>query len=296
MKNLLFGFFTLVICLLTTLKAQSQFYYYNSKYYDKEIIFEVGGSAGTMHAYTDVGRKKFSFFIPDNFDLKSTRTNVTFYAGVTIKDVIGLRLEYIQGNIAADDANGTYKFRNTNFRSSISEIALVGEFHPLAVSYLKPPPRLSPYVAAGIGYFTFNPQTNYKGNWIDLKPLRTEGQGFAEYPDRKEYKLASISLPLGAGLKYELSPFFTVRGEVLFRYTLTDYLDDAKSTSVDPSLYFKYFSEQKAALASALTNRTKEKNPASPHNLVYKGSNNNNDAFVTVNIKFGIALGRERVH
>ena len=35
--------------------------------------------------------------------------------------------------------------------------------------------------------------------------LHTEGEGFAEYPDRKEYKLKQINFPVGAGIKYKIA-------------------------------------------------------------------------------------------
>ena len=63
------------------------------------------------------------------------------------------------------------------------------------------PPAVSPYILAGIGYFHFNPQANLNDNYVDLQPLHTEGQGFAEYPNVKEYKLSQINFPVGIGSK-----------------------------------------------------------------------------------------------
>lgn len=295
MKHLILK--SIIACsLIFVLKnANAQYYYYNNNYYDKDLIWEIGGSFGSMHAYTDVGRKQFTFFLPSNIDFKSTKTNTSIYLGFLYQDVIGMRLEATFGNVANNDANGSYPWRNTSFRSSISEFAVITEFHPFNLNYLKPVPRLSPYLNGGIGIFSFNPQTNYKGKWIDLQPLSTEGQGFKEYPNSKPYKLQSISIPFGGGLKYEVSPIITVRAEALARYTLTDYLDDAKQESINPDVYDLYFNEQKAQLAAALTNRTKEYDPNSNYDLIYKGGNRFNDFFLSFNLKFGLTLGRERI-
>jgi hypothetical protein len=285
----------IILFLFSSATTFSQYYYYNNKYYDSDLIWEVGTSFGTMHAYTDVGRRNWTPVVHKNFDLKSAKTNRTLYVGFLYQNLMGLRLEFTSGSIAAADSNAAYKFRNTNFRSDIKELTLVGELHPLMFKFWNNLPRLSPYLTAGIGVFAFNPQTYYNGQWIDLKPLSTEGQGFAEYPDRKHYSLISVSVPVGIGLKYEICRLVSMRLETLVRNTLTDYLDDASETSIDPNLYSNYFPKQKAALAAALTNRSKEVDPESNHEIIYKGGGRTKDKFVTVNLKVGITLGRQRI-
>lgn len=39
-------------------KASAQYYFYDDKYYDAPLIFEVGGSIGIMNCLTDVGGNK----------------------------------------------------------------------------------------------------------------------------------------------------------------------------------------------------------------------------------------------
>ena len=81
--------------------------------------------------------------------------------------------------IAADDANSTLderKERNLNFRSEIWEAYAAAEFNFFE---FEPGTKLNhtPYINAGFGIFSFNPEANYNGDWIALRPLRTEGQG-----------------------------------------------------------------------------------------------------------------------
>ncbi|MEI9957878.1 MAG: hypothetical protein WDM90_16620 [Ferruginibacter sp.] len=64
--------------------------------------------------------------------------------------------------------------------------------------------------------------------------MHTEGQGFLEYPDKKIYSLHQIAIPVGAGLKYELSQMITLRAEYIYRILNTDYLDDVSTTYVNP--------------------------------------------------------------
>ncbi len=105
-------------------------------------------------------------------------------------------------------------------------------------------PRLRPYVFAGFGVYHFNPQgslTDANGNvtWYDLKPLRTEGEGMAQYPNRKEYSLTQFNVPMGAGIKYFLSHKTTIGLEVSYRQTFTDYIDDVSTNYIDPKYFDK---------------------------------------------------------
>ena len=99
------------------------------------------------------------------------------------------------------------------------------------------PPRLSPYVVAGAGVYSFDPQAKLNGQWYSLQPLHLEGQGFAEYPDRKTYQLTQLNLIGGLGLKYEINSLFNARLEFAHRFLFTDYLDDASEIDyIDPTL------------------------------------------------------------
>ena len=61
---------------------------------------------------------------------------------------------------------------------------------------------VSPYGILGIGFLVFNPQAKYKGTWVDLQPLRTEGQGLvAGRP--APYSLIQFIIPVGFGIQWE---------------------------------------------------------------------------------------------
>ena len=181
--------------------ATAQYYFYNDDYYDSPILFEVGASLGAMNSLTDIGGNKG---VGKRFvkDLNMGKTSICggIFVSAIYKNAVALRLEGTFGKISGDDkvlekvdpldiAKTRYN-RNVNFRSKITEFSLTAELHPLFIfinyeDRESGPPRMSPYLLGGVGFFTFNPQTEYKGKWIDLQPLSTEGQGFAEYPDKK---------------------------------------------------------------------------------------------------------------
>lgn len=302
--------YALLFCLsiLFYKETEAQYRLYNDKYYESNLLIEIGGSFGAMNCLTDlggnagVGKKFFK-----DINLENSQPCKGIYVGLLYKDVIGVRIEATLGDVNAHDSIlkpvaastfGRYD-RNLSFKSSIAEIALIGEFHPLALFDFgnKNFPRLSPYLLAGIGSFSFNPQANLKGNWIDLHPLRLEGQGFKEYPDRKEYSLNAICYPVGFGIKYEISAFFAARLEFIYRFTNTDYLDDASQGEyIKPELFSQYLSPRNTLLATQLYARHKELNP---NFVLYpgqiRGQINNNDAYLSVNLKLGITLGREKI-
>src|SRR6185436_19258578 len=95
----------------------------------------------------------------------------------------------------ASSTSGRYE-RNLSFKSRIAEVQLGFEVHPLFFKNYedRDPPPFSPYLVVGVGYYSFDPQANLNGQWYAQHELRTEGQGFGEYPDRKPYKLSQLNL------------------------------------------------------------------------------------------------------
>jgi len=288
--------------------AAAQYYFYDDDYYDNPVTFEVGASIGAINCLTDIGGTKG---IGKRFvkDLNLGKTNFCggIYINAMYKNAVALRLEGAFGQISASDnvlanvdpldiAWQRYN-RNTSFRSKISEVSLTLELHPLFIfinyeDRESDPPRLSPYLLAGVGYFSFNPQTDLKGKWIDLQPLSLEGQGFTKYTDLKTYKLQQMNFPLGLGVKYELSPLVNLRGEFVYRVLQTDYLDDVSGTYANPDWFADYFTGTKYDNAIALYDRQMTKVTGVGGK---RGSAKQKDAFFSFNIKLGLTLGRQRI-
>jgi len=295
--------FIVLVSLFGSTQSFGQYYYYNDKYFDTDWLFEIGGSTGAMFALTDVGRiykkKKIILLSHRRFDQKLVKPNYTFYAGMMYQNTVGIRLEYTTGNIEGNDMHNTVEsprhITGLNFRSAIREVAAIGEFHPIMLKYYDDMPRFSPYIMAGIGVFSFKPEGNYRGQWIDLKPLNTEGQGFREYPDRQEYSLTAVSFPVGLGIKWEATAFFNLRAEVIGRFTTTDYIDDASQDYIEADLFYKYFNTQKAALATAMAERYHTQDPIHDYTNYIRGGKVSNDGYITFNLKLGIVLGREKI-
>jgi len=292
----------LVIC--HPLKAQ--YYYYNNKYYENAVVFEFGPSFGVMNCLTDLGGKKGigKNFIKD-LNWKNVKLSYGFYALAMYQNKIGLRLEGTFGEVSAYDSIlknvqsstfGRYE-RNLSFKSKISDFQLAVEIHPLMFKFYddEEPSLFSPYGVIGVGYYSFDPQAKLNGRWYSLQPLRTEGQGFKEYPDHKPYKLNQFNISAGLGVKYEINSLFNAKLELNHRILSTDYLDDVSTEYIDPSLFSNYLPLNLAAVAEQLSNRKGELNPSDITSIGdQRGDPKDNDAFFTIQLKIGITLGRQR--
>jgi hypothetical protein len=228
------------------------------------------------------------------------------YASYQPNEWLGLRLAINRGTLEGDDAiikgKGGYeearKYRNSNFRSRITEAMLLVEIYPTVFIEGDPSDvfaKLRPYVAIGAGMFHFNPQGTdpLTKEWVDLRPLHTEGQGFAEHPGRKEYKLTQVNIPIGIGAKYFISESVNVGLEILHRTTFTDYIDDVSTTYIDPSSFYAHLPLAQAQLAQRMANKSGNNGATTPYATGAKrGTATNNDAYFSVNAKLGIRLNR----
>ncbi|MEO9021790.1 MAG: DUF6089 family protein [Ginsengibacter sp.] len=150
-----------------------------------------------------------------------------------ITDQFTIRGNFMLGKISADDKKGRNKVRNLNFTSGITE-------GNIDLQYFVTPMMqhsLTPYVFLGIAVYHFDPYTyDTTGKKYYLKPLSTEGEGFA--PGAKNYNLTQLAIPFGVGLKLNLSENMNVGFELGLRKLFTDYLDDVSKVYVDESLLF----------------------------------------------------------
>jgi hypothetical protein len=289
-----------MIFLLPDISLRAQYYFYNEEYLSGDVLMEAGCSAGMINSLTDIGGRKGvgKRFVKD-LSWSTTKAAYSAYMAATYRTVVGVRLEVMTGNIGSHDAllrrkdpllSGRYG-RNLSFQSSIMEIQFATELHPLFFKKYDADeaPVLSPYFVLGLGYFSFNPRSQLNGQWYDLHPLRLEGQGFEEYPERQPYKLKQFNVPLGAGLRYELHPLLCIRIEIIHRKLFTDYLDDVSNTYIDPIFFANYMPPDQSAIARQLHSRMQDLQPG--YNTVtgmQRGNNKNNDAYFTIQLKLGI--------
>lgn len=220
--------------------------------------FEVGFALSTMQYEGEIGGR-FPYIYNDLHNPTSrARMGGGINFGYHLTDFISIRGALNVGSVqAADrllkpdpDPAVVYKLtRNLSFRSSIIEAGIVGEFYPLPIIFKRWGQnlgRFNPYIVAGFNVFRFNPRSIYLDKtgahyWVDLKPLRTEGQGmpFANAP--KEYSLTSTAIPLGIGVRFNVNDNISLALEWMNRTTSTDYLDDVSGRYIDNAEFDNFF-------------------------------------------------------
>ena len=299
-------FLALVCSTVLSQPLKAQYYFYNDKYYDKDVVLDLGASFGIMNCLTDLGGKKTTGIknITQAVNWKNSKPSFGAYIMAMYREKIGVRLEATFGEVTGADSTlknynnpGSRYESNLSFKSKIADIQLGLEIHPLMFLNYDDvePPRFSPYTVLGVGYYSFDPQAQLNGQWYSLQPLRTEGQGFSEYADRTPYKLSQFNIAAGLGVKYEISSLFNARLEVNHRFLFTDYLDDVSTTYIDPSLFQRYLPANVATVAQQLHNRKRELKPTAVTNPGdQRGSPTSNDAFFTIQLKVGVIIGRPK--
>ena len=291
----------------SAIDTSAQFYFYNDKYWERPWLIEAGISVGGMNCFTDIGGRKGNggIFIKD-LNLVTTALCGGFYFEASYNYVLGFRIETVFGKVKAYDSILKYDrssaqqryLRNLHFQSKIRELSFLIEFYPLNLFSKRDEEKISlfsPYVVGGIIFFQFNPQAVYEGNWVDLHPLRTEGQGFRQYSDRSDYRLSQAAVPLGIGLRYEASAILNLKLELVHRFLFTDYLDDVSKNYIDPAAFDANLKPEEARIAKRLADRRAELDPSFIGKEGEKRGNSlNKDSYFSLSLKLGIILNRKR--
>lgn len=266
---------------------------------------ELGITVGPSNFLGDLGGNlgQGTKFLKDN-NIELTKLTFGAHYSYYPQDWLGVRLAVNFGKLEGDDnvINGKGGLeearlgRKLSFRSAFQEAILVGEIFPTVFMEEDPADlyhKIRPYGVIGVGAFHFNPQAldPQNGQWVNLQPLRTEGQGMANYPDRKPYKLIQLNVPMGFGIKYWVSENTTLGLEVIHRKTFTDYIDDVSTTYINPAEFNSYFASNPGLAAQAARLADKSGNNPNYSAGKQRGTPNNNDSYYTVGFKLGFRLG-----
>lgn len=302
MKRVVPNVRVIVLCLLLTIFSTRASFSQSITTGDGK--FEVGLGFGPMFFLGDLGGTAGIGrpFVKD-LDFPLTNLSKTLYGSYYPAEWLGFRLALNHGVLKGNDAEAPNKGgaevdrlqRNLSFKSSVLEGILAAEIYPTVFleNYDGLQGKFRPYGVIGIGYFKMNPKAkDVDGKWVALQPLRLEGQGMAEYPDRKEYKLTQMEIPMGVGLKYYVSESFYVGVEVLHRKTFTDYMDDVSTGYIDPVHFDTYLSSYDAARAKRLYYRGTYVTGTSSANIqgFQRGDPSENDAYFSTVLRFGFRL------
>jgi len=206
---------------------------------------------------------------------------------------VGMRFGASYTSLSAGDSASNIpnnQLRNLSFATHLFEMHGGLEVNMLPIEILRY--KFTPYVFGGISAFYFNPfAEDPNGNKVLLRPLSTEGQGLPMYSDRKQYSNVNLAFPIGGGIKAFLGQKLMLTGELGFRYTNTDYLDDVSKSYVNLDTLTSY----KGKLAKAMAYRGSDRN--NPQYGFQRGDTKTNDWYwfgnITVTVYFK-AFGNTR--
>jgi hypothetical protein len=261
------------------------------------FLGDLGGTAG-------VGKP----FVKD-IDFPLTKVSKNIYVNYYASEFLGFRLAFNHGVLEGNDAEAPNKGgaevdrlqRNLSFKTSVLEGYVAAEFYP-TVFFEKFDGligKFRPYGIIGFGMMKYNPKAELNGQWVPLHPLRLEGQGMAEYPDRKPYSLIQKEIPMGIGFKYYIKENMYVGLELLHRQLFTDYIDDVSTGYIDPVYFNTYLPAADAAIARQLYYRgTYSGALTRPQEIqtYQRGDPTENDAFFSTILRIGWRLNGNDEH
>ena len=140
-----------------------------------------------------------------------------------LTDRFALRGNLLFGKLTGSDLNKSGNVaRGFSFKSPVTEISILGEFDILGKKRYKDNmfhKTFSPYIFLGAGTAIVSPTVNYnEANNPGLKNAINEDKAFAQ-------KNSFFSMPIGGGVKMDLTEKWGISLELGKRFTFNDYLD-----------------------------------------------------------------------
>jgi hypothetical protein len=212
-------------------------------------------------------------------DLRATRPAIGVGYNFNVGSIaLGTNLLYT--HLYGDDAFTIQEFqreRNLSVRTNLLEWNLMMEWRPFSRSY-----DLSRfYLTAGVAGIYYNPKAAYNDEWVELRPLGTEGQYFLD--GSAPYSEIDWVIPFGAGYKFRLSRSTSLVLELTARKTFTDYLDDVSTVYADPVL----LEQNNGELARILADRSANGREIGSE----RGNPESDDMYVLLGFKLEQILG-----
>lgn len=262
MKTLHNSLTLLIICFSTVVIAQHTNFntQRNWSLNKKEILFGVGATqflgdlGGRDRIGTDYSLRDLDFKSTNLGGMVGFRYRFhPFWATTTT-----LNVGMVRGNDALTNEI-IRNSRNLHFRSIIVELAQRIEFIVLSdekfgarykIKGLKSAKERNTqlYVFGGVGVAYFNPQAQYQGSWVNLRPLKTEGQGMEGGP--KPYGPVTLTIPAGIGFRMGIGRMWRLGVEATYVKTFTDYIDDVGGVYYDPAVLASQVGQESAYLSN----------------------------------------------
>lgn len=208
----------IVLFFLITCKANSQSFYR----YRFEAPLSISAGVGPTQYFGEL----YSFWKYREGVQPDWHANfsVNYIFGTHLKTRLEGTYYKMSGSDPPSDPRAFRTPRNLHFQAKNLEVSSIFECYLFPVKVNNITRALwNPYVFAGIGMTTNNPQAQLDGKWVDLRPLQLENNPYEKY---------MVVFPMGIGFKYKVNVYMDFRFEGNYRFTMTDYLDDISAYNV----------------------------------------------------------------
>ena len=223
--------------------------------YDYVQQGEFGITAGVAHYFGDLNTRAA---------INRPKPALGLFFRKQFGNYVGMRVSAHYAQLGYSDIyskNDYQRTRNLSFNTNIWELAVQGDFNFFKFIPGDQDHLFTPYVTLGVGVFTYDPYAYLNGEKVFLRTLGTEGQ-LIGYNGRKPYSTMAFCIPLGVGLKYNLSEKANLTFEITQRFTTTDYIDDVSTTYIGGNK-FQSLPNGLPSTAKILQDRSLELDPAS---------------------------------
>ncbi len=219
-----------MVCLADALHGQD--YFYNADYLEPPLLVEIGVKSGFIAGLTDIGPKRSANFYFNELNTRSPGIMAGLMISALYQRKVGISISVNRGSLSGADSNsnaaGTQRSaRNLHFRTDFTEVQARLELHPL--SFGREAGTISPYFFFGGGLNWYDPMARLANEWVDLRPLHTEGQTISN-----EYRVSTGFISTGIGIYWDVGPGWSIRCEWNHTALFTDHFDDIGGRFIDP--------------------------------------------------------------
>lgn len=190
----------------------------------KSSTYEVGIQAGTLLYQGDLTFNPVGSY-------EYIKPSWSMYALKEMDQHFSLRAQIARGKFAEDEV--AYRWVNPHWKqerglqvqTTITELSAMAMYHPLGRNSVNGVRKLNPYFMGGValGITKINRNASaFDTSFFGSKSAVTEG---LTADLAKAVPKAILALPVGIGMQYMLNENWVLRGEALYRFTGTDYLD-----------------------------------------------------------------------
>ena len=236
----------LILLLAGGLNAECCF----SQYYkdEKEEVIAISAGSGVLTFHGDVGTNSLVgaySFIRGGYSISADK-----FFGKNFSASLSL----LQGKVARDE-KASDNLPKLNFESHITQFGLSATF----LMNFKKEQFIVPFISAAISYFQFRPfgdLTDKNGTpyyyWKDgsMRDMPEAGMNYfyaqvierdykyeTHLNDSGKYETSSMALPIGGGIKFNLTENVDVNLGFNYNMAFTDYVDNVKSSGNDAYLF-----------------------------------------------------------